>query len=78
MYNASKRLQAVRRQLLHMNEQYRNGLDIDEDNSMVETENCQDEPKDLVEKVILCYNVYSCSANFFFNLLVANKFLTLR
>lgn len=78
MYNASKRLQAVRRQLLHMNEQYRNGLDIDEDNSMVETENCQDEPKDLVEKVILCYNVYICSANFFFNLLVANKFLTLR
>eukprot|EP00105_Crassostrea_gigas_P010198 XP_011425390.2 PREDICTED: transcription factor EB [Crassostrea gigas] len=50
MYNASKRLQAVRRQLLHMDEQYRNGLDIDEDNSMVETENCQDEPKDLVEK----------------------------
>lgn len=78
MYNASKRLQAVRRQLLHMDVQYRNGLDIDEDNSMVETENCQDEPKDLVEKVILCYNVYSCSANFFFNLLVANKFLTLR
>nr|XP_034300478.1 uncharacterized protein LOC105326867 [Crassostrea gigas] len=50
MYSASKRLQAVRRQLLHMDEQYRNGLDIDEDNSMVETENCQDEPKDLVEK----------------------------
>lgn len=51
MYNASKRLQAIRRQLLHMDEQYRNGLDNDEDNSKIETENCQHKPKDLVEKV---------------------------
>lgn len=52
MYNASKRLQAIRRQLLHMDEQYRNGLDNDEDNSTIETENCQDKPKVLVEEVI--------------------------
>lgn len=52
MYNASKRLQAIRRQLLHMDEQYRNGIDNDEDNSTIETDNCQNKPEDLVEKVI--------------------------
>lgn len=50
MYNASKRLQAIRRQLLHMDEQYRNGIDNDEDNSTIETDDCKNKPKDLVEK----------------------------
>lgn len=58
MYNASKRLQAIRRQLLHMDEQYRNGLDNDEDNSTIETENCQDKPKVLVEEVIFLAIMY--------------------
>uniref|UniRef100_K1RR26 Transcription factor E3 n=1 Tax=Magallana gigas TaxID=29159 RepID=K1RR26_MAGGI len=33
-----------------MDEQYRNGIDNDEDNSMIETDNCQNKPEDLVEK----------------------------
>lgn len=67
MYNASKRLQAIRRQLLHMDEQYRNGIDNDEDNSTIETDDCKNKPKDLVEKVILfsyASNVLISSAKF--------------